>query len=98
MAKLERDHPPARLAGSELAGKCSATVMSLVQSARLCGDDPCVYLKDVLTRLPTQSERDIDELLPHRGSFRRADVCNGSGMPHRPEPRAAAMRQTAAVG
>jgi len=52
-------------AGSELAGKRAATVMSLVQSAKLYGHDPWVYLKDVLTRLPTQMMRDIDELLPH---------------------------------
>ena len=53
-------------AGSELAGKRAATVMSLVQSARLYGHDPWVYLRDVLTRLPTHQARDIDELLPHR--------------------------------
>lgn len=28
--------------------------MSLAQSAKLNGDDPWAYLKDVLTRLPTQ--------------------------------------------
>ncbi len=54
------------LAGSELAGKRAATVMSLVQSARLYGHDPWVYFRDVLTRLPTHLARDIDDLLPHR--------------------------------
>ena len=53
-------------AGSELAGKRAATVMSLVQSARLYGHDPWAYLKDVLTRPPTQPNRGIEELLPHR--------------------------------
>ena len=53
-------------AGSELAGKRAATVMSLVQSAKLHGHDPWAYLKDVLTRLPTYPSRRIDELLPHR--------------------------------
>lgn len=53
-------------AGSELAGKRAATVMSLVQSARMHGHDPWVYLKDVLTRLPTHPAREIDALLPHR--------------------------------
>jgi len=53
-------------AGSELAGRRAATVMSLVQSARLCGHDPWVYLRDVLTRLPTHPARDIAALLPHR--------------------------------
>jgi len=52
-------------AGSELAGKRAATVMSLVQSARMHGHDPWLYLRDVLSRLPTQPARDIDALLPH---------------------------------
>lgn len=53
-------------AGSELAGQRAAIVMSLVQSAKLHGHDPWAYLKDVLTRLPTQLNSRIDELLPHR--------------------------------
>ena len=53
-------------AGSECAGQRAATVMSLAQSARMHGHDPCAYLKDVLTRLPTHPNRSIDELLPHR--------------------------------
>ena len=52
--------------GSELAGKRAATVMSLVQSARMYGHDPWAYLRDVLTRLPTHLARDKDDLLPHR--------------------------------
>ena len=36
------------------------------QSARLNGHDPYAYLKDVLTRLPTQRASEIAELLPHR--------------------------------
>jgi transposase len=52
--------------GSELAGQRAAIVMSLVQSARLNGHDPFVYLSDVLRRLPTQLNSRIDELLPHR--------------------------------
>ena len=53
-------------AGSELAGKRAATVTSLVQSARMHGHDPWLYLRDVLSRLPTHPARDIDALLPHR--------------------------------
>ena len=53
-------------AGSLRAGKRAAAVMSLIQSARLNGHDPYAYLKDVLTRLPTQRASDINELLPHR--------------------------------
>ena len=40
--------------------------MSLIQSAKLNGHDPYAYLKDVLMRLPTQQDRDIEELLPHQ--------------------------------
>ncbi|ABD70426.1 transposase IS66 [Rhodoferax ferrireducens T118] len=53
-------------AGSLRAGKRGAAVMSLIQSARLNGHDPFAYLKDVLTRLPTQRASQIHELLPHR--------------------------------
>ena len=42
------------------------TLTSLLQSAKLNGHDPFAYLKDVLTRLPTQLNSRIDELLPHR--------------------------------
>ena len=55
-------------AGSELAGQRAAMVMSLVQSAKLHGHDPWVYLKNVLERLLAHPSRRIDELLPHRWS------------------------------
>ena len=53
-------------AGSLRAGKRGAAVMSLIQSARLNGHDPYAYLKDVLTRLPTQRNSQLADLLPHR--------------------------------
>ena len=53
-------------AGTLMAGQRAAAIMSLIQSAKLNGHDPYVYLRDVLTRLPTQRARDISELLPHR--------------------------------
>lgn len=52
--------------GSALAGERAAMVMSLLQSAKLNERDPWAYLKDVLTRLPTQLNSRIEELLPHR--------------------------------
>ena len=52
-------------AGSERSGKRAAAIMTLVQSAKLNGHDPYAYLKDVLTRLPTQKNSQIHELLPH---------------------------------
>jgi hypothetical protein len=39
--------------------------MSLIQSVRLNGHDPYAYLKDVLTRLPTQKSSELTQLLPH---------------------------------
>ena len=53
-------------AGSLRSGKRAAALMSLIQSAKLNGHDAYAYLKDVLTRLPTQRASDIQELLPHR--------------------------------
>ena len=52
-------------AGSLRSGQRAAAAMTLIQSAKLNGHDPYAYLKDVLTRLPTQKNSAIDELLPH---------------------------------
>jgi transposase len=52
-------------AGSLRAGERAAAIMSLLRSAQLNEHDPYVYLKDVLTRLPTHRAADIDVLLPH---------------------------------
>lgn len=52
--------------GSEIAGRRAAAIMSLIHSARINGHDPQAYLKDVLERLPTHKDKDIEELLPHR--------------------------------
>lgn len=53
-------------AGSLRAGKRAAAIMSLIRSAQLNDLDPYLYLKDVLQRLRTQLNRNIDERLPHR--------------------------------
>jgi transposase len=53
-------------AGSLRAGQRAAAVMSLIQSAKLNGHDPYAYLKDVLARLPTHKNNQIEDLLPHR--------------------------------
>jgi transposase len=52
-------------AGSLRAGKRAAVVMSLIQSAKLNGHDPYLYLADVLERLPAQPASRLGELLPH---------------------------------
>lgn len=53
-------------AGTLPAGQRAAVITSLIQSAKLNGHDPYVYLKDVLQRLPTQRASEIEQLLPHR--------------------------------
>jgi hypothetical protein len=53
-------------AGSLRAGQRAAAIMSLLVLAKLNGHDPYAYIKDVLTRLPTQKNNQIGELLPHR--------------------------------
>ncbi len=52
-------------AGSLRSGQRAATIMSLIQSAKLNGHEPYAYLKDVLERLPTHKASQIHELLPH---------------------------------
>ncbi|GFM79218.1 hypothetical protein PSCICM_50370 [Pseudomonas cichorii] len=61
-------------AGSLRSGKRAAAIMSLTQSARLNGHDPYAYLKDVLTRLPTQRASEISHLLPHEWTPNRAQL------------------------
>lgn len=70
---LERQIKPWKLGaknwlfvGSELAGQRAATIMSLVQSAKLNKIDPWAYLRDVLARIHGHPASRIDELLPHR--------------------------------
>jgi transposase len=53
-------------AGSLRAGQRAAAVMSLIQSAKINGHNPYAYMKDILIRLPTQRNSQIDDLLPHR--------------------------------
>jgi hypothetical protein len=48
-------------AGPLRCGKRAAAIMSLIQSARMNGHDPYGYLKDVLTRLPTQRAGEIGQ-------------------------------------
>jgi len=52
-------------AGSLNSAKRAATVMSLIQSAKLNGHALYAYLKDVLTGLAAQKNNAIDEPLPH---------------------------------
>lgn len=52
-------------AGSLRSGQRAANVMTLIQCAKINGLDPQAYLSDVLERLPTAKESDLNGLLPH---------------------------------
>ena len=51
--------------GSQHAGERAASILSLIESAKLNGHDPWAYLKDVFERLPTLLNKDLATLLPH---------------------------------
>lgn len=53
-------------AGSLRSGERAANVMTLIQSAKINGIDPQAYLRDVLERMPTAKQSDLDGLLPHK--------------------------------
>jgi len=50
--------------GSEDAGQRNAVVYTLIANCRLHGIEPYAYLKDVLSRLPSTTNRRIEELTP----------------------------------
>ncbi len=51
-------------AGSERGGEACAIATSLIETAKAHGHNPLAYLSDVLERLPSTLNRDIDDLLP----------------------------------
>ncbi len=50
--------------GSEQGGRACTIATSLIETAKAHGLDPQAYLTDILTRLPTTLNKDIDQLLP----------------------------------
>ena len=54
--------------GSRQAGERAAALMTLIESAKMCGLDPWAYLRDVFAKLPTWPNSRLGELLPHHGS------------------------------
>ena len=52
-------------AGSESGGHAAAIFYTLIESAKAQGHNPRQYLEDVLRRLPTTLNKNIDALLPH---------------------------------
>ncbi|WP_404273314.1 IS66 family transposase [Yersinia similis] len=52
-------------AGSLRAGQRMAAILSLLETAKLNGHDPYIWLRDVLTRLPTWPNSRLSELSPY---------------------------------
>jgi transposase len=52
--------------GSDRGGKTAATLLSLVQSCKLLGNEPFAYLRDVLDRVSTHPASRVEDLLPDR--------------------------------
>ena len=50
--------------GSEDAGKTSAIIFTLIESAKRHGLEPYAYLRELLHRLPLASNQDIPNLTP----------------------------------
>jgi hypothetical protein len=53
-------------AGSARGGRTAATLYSLIATAKRHGLDPFAYLRDLLARIPTHPQRQIDSLFPDR--------------------------------
>jgi hypothetical protein len=51
--------------GSDRGGKTMAVLRSFVASCELAKIDPFEWFRDVLSRIPTISIRQLDALLPH---------------------------------
>ena len=52
-------------AGSDAGGKRAAIIYSIIETCKQNAVNTFDYLRDVLTRLPTQTSNKIHELLPY---------------------------------
>jgi transposase len=60
--------------GDAQAGERSAIIYTIIESCRRRGLDPYAYLRDVLTRLPNMTNRQIPEVTPQAWSKKRLPV------------------------
>jgi hypothetical protein len=58
--------------GSEEAGVRNAAVFTLIQNCGMHGIEPYAYLKDLLERLPTTTNKQAAELTPRKWKLARA--------------------------
>jgi transposase len=54
--------------GSDAGGQRAACIYTIIETAKMCGINPQVYLADVLNRIADHLIRQIDTLLPWRWS------------------------------
>ena len=59
-------------AGSVRGGQAAATILSLIETAKLSGVDPFAYLRDVLARINSHRVDRLTELLPFNWKPRAA--------------------------
>jgi len=62
--------------GSEEAGQRSAVIYTLIENCRMHGVEPYTYLKDVLERLPSCTNQDLDQLTPLKWKQAREAAAN----------------------
>jgi transposase len=71
--------------GSDKGGQTAAVLYSFTASCKQLGIDSFAYLRDVLTRLPTQPAESLADLLPHRW---RPPAAADAPPPNPPSPTA----------
>jgi transposase len=64
--------------GSEEAGQRSAVIYTLIENCRMHGVEPYTYLKDVLERLPSCTNQQVDQLTPRTWKQRREAVAKAA--------------------
>jgi transposase len=67
--------------GSDQGGKTAAILYSFTASCKQQGIDTFAYLRDVLTRLPSQPAANLEELLPHRWQAARVSKPSSESPP-----------------
>jgi transposase len=64
--------------GSDKGGRTAAVLFSFTSTCHRLGIEPWAYLRDVLTRLPGLSAKQLDELLPHRWQAARQQAASAA--------------------
>jgi hypothetical protein len=62
--------------GEAEAGQRGAIIYSIIESCRRRNVDPYTYLRDVLTRLPHQTNKRISEVTPAAWAKKQREACS----------------------